>query len=624
MASIFPSAAATGGQDRAIPGQLYDYGGHAYNVAHPKFGAVGDGVTDDTDAFQAALARARLYPRPVVVPYGKYKISEELDTYGVDLIGLGSGTTAPDYTDQYRYPIMLPQSGFARLFKVGGDSDSSIVDRSKLCGFHVDFSGAQTGFIGIGSDFGFGYKYIDNFELRGVAGQERTKDFYGIKFYMTAGNNQIGYYSHLSNIKYYYLDNGLHFESIAANGNGWRQNIIDNNICFDCVKSLTILQSDYNTFNQFGLNSWLADFDSSAFAEWGIKCLGEENIFNQVVLEGTSTDNRPYIFTKVNNTFRDIRLLDERGGSQATTYYDVIHVLDNSGVRTGPEHYPGVAQGGGKRITGKSFAAPQIQPNLIINPNFIFWPLGDDFNPLANGVEGPLGWKAVDPGAGTVRVTKNTTATQLMNYGVSATLTVGGTPAAGAVYGIIQNLADYHNVESLRHLLDITFAVIVKPDSGSGTVPMYLKIDDGVATTERDQDIALDGSVGKIRQTSGEFTCIVARHEMGHNPTKLEVTIGIKGAAKTVYLDTAMVYQGTWDAWSAKALIEHPSMDAVRSGHMMIGGKRHFFGTAAPTVGTWDRGDVVWNIEPSSGGPLYWACTTAGTPGTWKAGANLA
>jgi len=48
-----------------------------------------------------------------------------------------------------------------------------------------------------------------------------------------------------------------------------------------------------------------------------------------------------------------------------------------------------------------------------------------------------------------------------------------------------------------------------------------------------------------------------------------------------------------------------------------------FGGTAAPTAGTWKRGDIVWNTTPSAAGDPGWACVTAGTPGTWKAMANL-
>jgi hypothetical protein len=41
-------------------------------------------------------------------------------------------------------------------------------------------------------------------------------------------------------------------------------------------------------------------------------------------------------------------------------------------------------------------------------------------------------------------------------------------------------------------------------------------------------------------------------------------------------------------------------------------------GTAAPSSGTWAVGDVVWSTNPAAGGTIGWVCTTAGTPGTWK------
>jgi len=44
------------------------------------------------------------------------------------------------------------------------------------------------------------------------------------------------------------------------------------------------------------------------------------------------------------------------------------------------------------------------------------------------------------------------------------------------------------------------------------------------------------------------------------------------------------------------------------------------FGTAAPTTGTHKNGAIVWNTAPAANGNnMGWVCTTAGTPGTWKA-----
>lgn len=48
------------------------------------------------------------------------------------------------------------------------------------------------------------------------------------------------------------------------------------------------------------------------------------------------------------------------------------------------------------------------------------------------------------------------------------------------------------------------------------------------------------------------------------------------------------------------------------------------WGTTPPTAGTWEDGRRVLNDAPASGGPPGWVCTTAGTPGTWSAMANLA
>ena len=37
-----------------------------------------------------------------------------------------------------------------------------------------------------------------------------------------------------------------------------------------------------------------------------------------------------------------------------------------------------------------------------------------------------------------------------------------------------------------------------------------------------------------------------------------------------------------------------------------------------PTTGTWNVGDIAYNIAPASAGYIGWVCTTSGTPGTWK------
>jgi hypothetical protein len=47
------------------------------------------------------------------------------------------------------------------------------------------------------------------------------------------------------------------------------------------------------------------------------------------------------------------------------------------------------------------------------------------------------------------------------------------------------------------------------------------------------------------------------------------------------------------------------------------------FNSAAPTTGTWQQGDVVFNSAATSGQPRGWQCTASGAPGTWVSMGNL-
>jgi hypothetical protein len=54
------------------------------------------------------------------------------------------------------------------------------------------------------------------------------------------------------------------------------------------------------------------------------------------------------------------------------------------------------------------------------------------------------------------------------------------------------------------------------------------------------------------------------------------------------------------------------------------GSQYMYSGIAIPVSGSFNRGDIVLNATPSAGGTPGWVCVTSGTPGTWKAMANLA
>lgn len=57
---------------------------------------------------------------------------------------------------------------------------------------------------------------------------------------------------------------------------------------------------------------------------------------------------------------------------------------------------------------------------------------------------------------------------------------------------------------------------------------------------------------------------------------------------------------------------------------MQVNGKRVEYGSAAPTTGDWQQGDIVFNLTPAAGGTVGWVCTTTGAPGTWKTFGTIA
>lgn len=77
--------------DMVMAAPVFDLGGAVFNVKHPKFGATGDGVADDTTAIQAAIDLAALGTNggTVALPQGIYRTTTTLNLKkDVTLIGM--------------------------------------------------------------------------------------------------------------------------------------------------------------------------------------------------------------------------------------------------------------------------------------------------------------------------------------------------------------------------------------------------------------------------------------------------------------------------------------------------------------------------------------------------------
>jgi hypothetical protein len=127
--------------------------------------------------------------------------------------------------------------------------------------------------------------------------------------------------------------------------------------------------------------------------------------------------------------------------------------------------------------------------------------------------------------------------------------------------------------------------------------------------------IASDANTGADRVNYGDGWVAVSRTYTLQSSGTLGFGIwalGVSGSA-TVYVDEVSVAFGT------EAL-----MNPAKFGSIELKDGTVTRASAAPASGTWKQGDIVFNDAPTSGGAAGWMCTAAGSPGTWKAMANLA
>jgi hypothetical protein len=179
------------------------------------------------------------------------------------------------------------------------------------------------------------------------------------------------------------------------------------------------------------------------------------------------------------------------------------------------------------------------------------------------------------------------------------TYTVSGTPATPATGTILANAS-------------IAYRIDTPGTASRGTIGQSQVFQPEVGTTYSFDDNAVYISwMGMASFTANaEWTDIVQRHPAA--------------------------FQGTWINRSAPAetgrpLSEHTRLYAFPDGstqlRAMLTPNRVVFDSAAPTTGTWTKGDICFNTSPDDDtGPhsatttegVGWICTATGTPGTWR------
>jgi hypothetical protein len=100
---------------------------------------------------------------------------------------------------------------------------------------------------------------------------------------------------------------------------------------------------------------------------------------------------------------------------------------------------------------------------------------------------------------------------------------------------------------------------------------------------------------------TGDQVC-VSINELGH------VTVGSEYKDSTVTRIYGKVGVG----------IKHPKEQLEVAGNLKFGNRLFANGDSAPTEGTYQTGDIVWNSIPRIGMPIGWVCIQTGIPGQWQ------
>lgn len=94
-----------------------------------------------------------------------------------------------------------------------------------------------------------------------------------------------------------------------------------------------------------------------------------------------------------------------------------------------------------------------------------------------------------------------------------------------------------------------------------------------------------------------------------------------------VYMDTTKTNWGSWALFNGPIPQNVDQMDTYALLLHRLGGyttrNAIYTAAAAPVSGTYNQGDRVLNVAPSVGQPKGWICTVSGTPGTWVSEGNL-
>lgn len=552
------------------------------------FGAVGDGVTDDTAAIQAAINAYKstgsgAQPNKtslIYVPPGTYLISAPINVYGgTQLVGAGRGSLLQQTTgltgqlieltggtDTYCNEVVIDNLGFKTSGTVWAiKATASVVGQST-------FSNLVLVDCGFGLSLGI---YTQSCLVENISSMGSLDQLLFLRGNRNWVRNLDKENGSGTTTDPYILVQAHGIGAGASEGN------IFNDILLEGTESVNKTPMVLDGVSMFTLNGFWSE-PNSANSGYGLNIKGSNYVHITGYYQAPySTNNKIKIENSIRVIFDEYNANPEDAplsstlevDSLSSVYIQYLYTRRGSNLQLVSNMNKNIRIvntqiNNGLGTTGVSLTQrpSYIGGNLLVNPSF---------------EAGTYGWNV----ANLVTYTPTIVASEISN-GLMLVLTNSGTTGSNAAY---QNIT----ISAAQVGVPITISMMAKCTGGGWVMPYVT----GAGITLGNHICEIISGAGW-----GLSTVTVVPQSAG------TLVVGCYAINTAVaYFDCVCVAFGT-----------DGCIDQTNVGSLGINNNTVTYSSAAPTTGTWKKGDIVYNNTASSGGFVGWVCTTAGSPGTWN------
>jgi hypothetical protein len=589
--------AGTDATARTIDSKLKDV------VSVKDFGAVGDGVTDDTVAIQAAINRIGIYPgAELYFPAGIYRITAPLTwNKSIRLKGAAKGGDGGEST----VTIKATAAMTAVIQASTAEGDTDLTSRSHFDGINIHCNSlANYGYLGTTNHTTF-----ENLRVYGalVAGMSISYGwcnlFHNLELSYNSGDGLVlGNQSNQALVQ--------HLKSFA--NTGWGCKLVGSSYSVKIVSSVLETCQKGGLWIGPGIQGFSIDccyFEANASTGYTFTSPISYLVKADIVTNGTGTetaiagaflstgsitdcftspsaDQACFIF---GNGLGGTTIRNNRRNTSYSTAFELIRYFGNNSVSS----------------SSLSYGSPN-DLQVLSNTNFTDFVVIDTANYSTYAVSYELCNSTIFGSP-----SQNIGETELNQWYLWASAGGGTFQRSSTKFDFNPNVPVWeisHNANSDIYGFQINASDCPKYHNKWMVFSFWAKCsfsgDGGIV-------VYANGSASSSYETTGaEWRLKSAMFKM---PTSGTISFGIRiilnAVTKTAQIAAPVLCQfgGDWNAlWGAYQK------------------QTQFLYYAAPTTGTWKLGDVVVNTSPSAGGVPGWVCVTAGTPGTWKSMAALA